>query len=114
MEWIAIISTLLGPLLAKCQQDTSSEDPQAILREAYNPATSRMDEGLVRSAIPATRQAIRKAWRNATPAERKTFPRYSRSEVYEIAEHKLIEAMKADEATLLGVFAEAASMQDEG
>lgn len=113
MEWFVIISSLLGPLLAKCQQATSSEDPQEMLRESYNETTGRMDESIVRSAVPATRQAIRKAWRNATKEERKTFPRYSRSEVYEIAEAKLIEAMNADPATLQAAFETAAAM-DEG
>lgn len=100
MDWMAIIGGLLGPIISKCFQQTSSENPHDVLLAAYNPTTGRIDPDLVNDCIPAVRKAANKAHRQASRSDRKTFPRLSRADLYSIAEAKLIEAAKADGRTV--------------
>jgi hypothetical protein len=113
MDWITIILGLLGPIIAKCFQQTSSENPHDVLRAAYNEATGRMDPDLVNDCIPAARQAANKAHRQASRSDRKRFPKLSRADLYEIAETKLIEAMKADGPTINAVLAAGHALGDD-
>ena len=107
MDWVSIIGTFLFPLLAKCFSGFSSEKPQYYLRCHYDEASGTMDSGLVTDAIPQTRRAIRKAYRSTPRSERGAFPRYSREELYAIAEQKLIEAMNASDEQISAAYAAA-------
>jgi hypothetical protein len=113
MEWFTIISGLLLPMLAKCQSKTSTEDPQHLLRSKVNAETGRLDREVVRSAIPTTRRAVRKAWQQTPRDQRSDFPRYSRTEMYDLAEKTLVEAMNAPSEKVVEVMAAAASLPDE-
>src|SRR6187431_3156607 len=101
MDWLLIIKGFLGPMLAHCWEQISTEDAQAVLRSSYNATTGRMDPDLVQEAIPATRKAVLKARRQASHEDRKLMPRYSRADLYEIAESQLIEAMNASTEQVL-------------
>lgn len=113
MDWITIIGGLVGPIIAKCFSQTSSEDPQQVLKAAFNPATGRMDPDLVNDCIPAVRKAANKAHRQASREDRKKFPRLSRNDLYKIAETELIEAMNAPPEKLLAVFSAAETIGDD-
>ncbi len=113
MDWLSIISGLLGPILAKCFQQTSAENPHDVLRAAYNATTGQMDPDLVNDCIPAVRRAANKAHRQASPRDRKTFPRLSRPDHYKIANAKLIEAMNADGAHVDAVLAAGRALGDD-
>lgn len=113
MEWISIILPLLQPMLLKCFEKTSMEDPQEYLRSNYNASTGKLDRDVVLDAIPATRRAIRKAHRNASRAERKNFVRLSKSELYEITEKSLIESMNAPPEAVAACREVAAGMPDD-
>lgn len=113
MDWITIIGTLVLPLLAKCFQKTSAEDPQAVLRSHYDATTGKMDGDIVRECMPATRKAARKAHRQASRADRKTFPKLSEDQIYSITESRLIAAMNADETTVAGIMASATLIGDD-
>jgi hypothetical protein len=113
MEWVTIIGGLLLPMLAKCWNKTSVEDPQTVLKANYDPSTGKMDSDIVNDAIPATRRAVRKARKNADPSDRREFPRYTRHELYYIAEKNLIDAMNAPPEKVEQVMAAAAALPDE-
>lgn len=114
MNWVALITSLLGPMLAKCFQEQSSEEPQAYLARHYDATASKMDADLVRDAMPATARAVRKAHRQCrTKEDRKSFPRYSRDELYALTEDRLITAMKADPTEVASAYAAAASMTED-
>jgi hypothetical protein len=113
MDWISIIKGILGPIIAKCWEQTSAEDPQVVLRSSYNATTGRMDPDLVYEAVPAVRRAAMQARRQATRKERKEFPRLSNNDLYQIAEEKLIEAMNASPEQVLAVFSAAESLTEE-
>jgi hypothetical protein len=113
MDWMLIISGLLTPLLAKSFNQVSSEEPSDYLKPHYNAATGKMDPEIVRAAMPKTRQAILKARRQASHAERKTMPRFGRDDIYALAESKLIEAMNADSETVAKAYAAATELGDD-
>lgn len=113
MDWINIIGGILGPIVAKCFEKTSSEDAQTVLREAFNPITGRMDPDLVRDCIPATRKAANKAYRLALRSDRKKFPRLSYDDLYAIAEAELIKAMRLHPEKLQAIFAAGAILGDD-
>lgn len=109
----AIIGAIFSALLAKCHQQTSTEDPQKVLRDSFNATTGKMDPDLVRECIPAYRQASRKAFRQGSKEERKAFRRLSTEEIYANVEAKLIADMNATEAEAIAVFAAADAMQGD-
>ena len=115
MEWATIILGLLGPLFAKCpsQSAEAALDPKEYLKSNYNDSTGRMDSSLVRRAMPTTRKAIKKAKKQASEEERKMFPLYSRNEIYEIAEKKMIESMNAPSEQVAAAFASAATLTED-
>ena len=100
-------------MLAKCFNQLSSETPAEYLKPHYDEATGKMDHGIVRDAMPQTRRAIRKAHRQATREERQSLPRFSREDIYNLTEEKLIEAMRATPETVAAVFAAAESIEDD-
>lgn len=112
MEWLPVILSFFQPMLLKCFEKTSSEDPQAVLRSNYNAATGKMDPDIVEDSIPSTRRAAHKARKNASKAERKTFPRYSRQELYDITEKNLIDSMNAPPETVAAVRSAAYALPD--
>jgi hypothetical protein len=115
MEWATIILGLLGPFLAKChsQSEKAAQDPKEYLKENYDESTGKMDESLVRRSMASTRKAIKKAKKGASREERKTFPHYSRDEIYQMTEKKLVEAMNAPPEQVASAFAVAATLTDE-
>lgn len=113
MEWLSLILTFLQPLWSKCHDKTSSEDPQQMLRENYDAQTGRMDPDLVNAAIPKTRRAIHKARANASKEDRKSFPKYTREEIYRIAEQGLIESMNASPERVTAIRKAADLLVDE-
>lgn len=113
MEWFTLIASFLQPLLLKCFEKTSAEDPQQVLREAYDPVTGKMDPEIVNDAIPNTRRAAAKARRSAPRSQRKNFPRLSKAELYDYAERTLIDAMNATPEKVQAVRGVAASMTDD-
>ena len=113
MEWLTIITTFLQPIILKCFEKTSAEDPQEFLRSNYNAATGRMNPEVVEDAIPATRRAVRRAHRSLSREDRKKFPRYTREELYDVAEKSLIDSMNAPQERVAAVRSEAAGLPDE-
>jgi len=95
MEWVTIITTFLQPILLKCFDRHSTEDPQEVLREAYDPATGKMDPAMVWNVVPHTRRAYQKARNSKSKAERQAAPRYSKQDFYEITEKALIDSMNS-------------------
>lgn len=104
MEWVAIISTLVLPMLAKCWGTEGDSDPQEFLKSKYDSESGKMDPATVRRAIPATRKAIAKAKRKASKEDRKNFPKYSKEEVYNMAEQNLVKAMNANKKETAKVY----------
>lgn len=94
-DWFSFISEILLPALAKCHSETSSEDPQEFLQANFDAGTGKFEPSLVRSVIPATRRAVHQAWQKLDRRERKGFPRYSRADLYEMAEQNLHKALMA-------------------
>ena len=112
MEWIPLILNFLQPFLMKCHDRQSTEDPQAVLREAYDPMQGKMDPDLVNDCIPQTRRAFNRARKNASRDERRNAPRYSRAELYDITEKGLIDSMNAPPEHVAQVRAVAATLTD--
>lgn len=108
----ALISGFLLPMLAKCQSQTSSEDPQEFLKSHYDASTGKFDPDVVRDAIPATRRATRKAYRAATREEQRDWPRLDRRGFYELAETNLKEAMEAPPEKVAAVMSSAQTLPD--
>lgn len=113
MEWLTLVLNFFQPLVLKCFEKTSSEDPQLVLREAYDPVNQRMDPSLVNQAIPRARQAANRARTSMSKAERKQFPRLSRSDLYEVAEKGLIDAMNATPEKMGSIRSVASALTDE-
>lgn len=73
-----------------------------------------MDASLVRHSIGATARAVREARRSLkTREEKKAFPRYSREDLFDMTERRLIEAMDATPTELKAAFKAAAQLPDE-
>lgn len=72
-----------------------------------------MDPDIVAAAMPKTRQAILKARRQASHADRKSMPRFSRQDVYDLAEKNLIDAMNASDEQVADVYAAAKLLGDD-
>lgn len=113
MEWIPLILNFLQPLLLKCFDRQSTEDPQSVLRESFNPVTGRMDPDLVNDCIPQTRRAFQRARKSATREQRRNAPRYSREELYDITEKSLIDSMNAPPEHVAQVRSVAATLRDD-
>lgn len=113
MEWLALVERLFGPLLLKCFEKTSAEDPQDFLRSQYNAHTGTMDRDVVQDSIPQMRRALRRARRDADRDERRNFPRLSKSELYDLTEQELIKAMNAPPETVASARAVASGLPDE-
>ncbi len=112
MEWLVIIQSFLQPLLLKCFEKTSTENPQEVLRRNFDPITGHMDSDLVEDAIPAARRAVQRARKSLSREERKNFPKYSRDQLYEIAEKILIDSMNASPEAVTQCRSVAASLRD--
>ena len=112
MEWIPLVLNFLQPLLLKCFEKTSSEDPQEFLRESYNPVTGKMDPDVVRDAMPETRRALRRARREAPASKKSEFPKLDRDGLYDLAEKGLIDAMNADPVKVTTIRAAASAIRD--
>lgn len=109
----ALILALLGPMLAKCLDQVSSETPAEYLKPHFNSATGRMDPDIVREAMPQTRKAALKARRQASKEDRKKMQRLSYDDVYNITEKKLIEALNAPAEVVASVYAAAKELGDD-
>ena len=112
MEWLPIITTILGPLLAKCWGE-QTERPQDFLARHYDSQRQRMEPVIVRRAMPQTRKAIAQAKRQMTRQQRKDMQKLSANDIYAITEQQLVAAMHADDSEVLGVFAVAAALKDD-
>jgi hypothetical protein len=110
VDWIAIIGRYLDIFLLKCLERVSTETPQEYLRAHYDPVSGTMDSALVRDCVPQTLRAIRTARNSARPKDRRDMPRYSRAEVLDMTEARLIEDMNADESEVNAVRAMVAGM----
>jgi len=113
VDWIAIIGRYFDIFLLKCLERVSTESPQEYLRAHYDPVSGTMDSALVRDCVPQTLRAIRTARNSARPKDRRDMPRYSRAEVLEMTEARLIEDMNADEGRVNAVRAMVAGMGDD-
>lgn len=114
MEWLTLITGLLLPLLQRCREKQGATgDPQEYLRSVYDPTTGKFPEEVVQSAIPETRRAIVKAFRQTPKDKKKEFPRYRRSDRYELAEQALIKAMNASPEEAAQVMAAAAELPED-
>ena len=113
MDWAAIIGGIVGALIAQCFSRFSTEDPQEYLRANYDAATGKLDSSVVRDAMNQTRKAIRKAHRQASRQDRKTMPRYSNQDIYDLTEQNLLKAMNAPKSEIVAVFATAASLGED-
>lgn len=112
MEWLTLLLNFFQPLALKCFEKTSSEDPQQVLRENYDPVTGRMDWELVEDAVPVARRAAVRARRSLPREERKNTPRYTRAQLREVAEEGLIKSMNASPEEVAKCRAVAAQMKD--
>ncbi len=114
MDWTILIFSILDPLLARCLDQVSSEDPQEYLRAHYNAESRQMDPSVVGDAMRQTYRAIRKAKQSCdSRTERRNFPRYGRHDVYALTERRLIEAMNASEDEVGAAVLAGRSIQDE-
>jgi len=114
MEWLTLITGLLLPLLQRCREKQGATgDPQEYLRSVYDPTTGKFPEEVVNEAVPQTRKAILKAFRQAPKDQKKTFPRYRRADRYELAEKALIKAMNASPEEAAQVMAAAAELPED-
>jgi hypothetical protein len=114
MEWITLITGLLLPLLQNCRnKQGATEDPQEHLRNNFDESTGKFNPEIVNAAVPQTRRAIKKAFRQTPKDERKHFPRYRRDEVYDIAEKGLLKAMNATAEEAAQVMAAAAELTED-
>ena len=110
MDWFAIISGLLLPLLQRCFGGLSSEDPREYLRAHYDPQTGTFDPGLVADCMPQTYRAIRKARRQCPRKDRPSFPQYSHEQVRLMTITNLKTAMDGDDSLLASVTAAAGQL----
>lgn len=114
MEWLTLITGLLLPLLQRCREKQgATQDPQEYLRSVYNESTGKFPEDVVNEAVPQTRRAIQKAFRQTPKNQRKDFPRYRRADRYELAEKALVKAMNATPDEAAQVMAAAAELPEE-
>ena len=115
MDWISIIGSLLLPIITKCwtTQENSDTDPQEYLRANYDSATGRMSPDVVNAALSSTRKAMYKAKRQASKQDRKNFPRFTKEQIYNIAEKNLIDAMIADDDEVSRIYSEAMQLGDD-
>lgn len=113
MDFTALIISLLQPLLLKCWDKTSTEDPQEFLRSNYDATIGKFDRDVVEDSIPQTRRAVRKARQRLNRDERRQFPKYSKTELYELTEKGLLESMNAPPETVGSVRAMAAGLPDD-
>lgn len=113
MEWISLITGILGPLLLKCLGKTSAEDPRAFLTSHYDASTDSFSGNVVQDALPQTYRAIRMARRRTAPKDRKNFPRYSRDEVVSMTKDHLKKSMNATDDQLTACKAMADQLPDD-
>lgn len=100
MEWITLITGILGPMLLKCMQKTSTEDPRAFLKSHYDATTDSFSGGVVEDALPQTYRATRIARRRTPPKDRKNFPRYSNDDIVKMTKDHLKDSMNATDTQL--------------
>jgi hypothetical protein len=95
MGWEALIISLLQPMLLRCFEQFSSEDPQRYLQDCCD-IYGNLYPDVVHDAMPQTRRAVRRAWlsnREDRPSE--PFPRMTRRELYRLTEQTLLDSMNA-------------------
>ena len=113
MDWSLIIGPILNLLLAKCFKSQGEQgDPQQYLKARYNPSTRSFDDATVNAAMRQTRKAIAHAKRDATKAERKTFPRYTPEQVKTMTVDRLRAAMNAPVPVVRSTMAMAATFHE--
>ena len=78
-----------------------------------NPETGKFPEDVVNDAVPQTRKAILKAFRQTPKDKRHEFPRYRRADRYELAEQALVKAMNATPDEAAQVMAAAAELPED-
>jgi len=108
MGWEALIISLLQPMLLKCFENFSSENPQDYLKDCCD-VYGNLYPDIVHDAMPQTRRAVRRAYLSGgsdRPAGE--FPRYSRQELYRLTEETLRRSMEAtpEELTVIRDVAE--------
>ena len=113
MDWTAIISGFLLPILAKCLGQQSTEEPREYIRAHYDAATGKLDSEIVVDSMRGTRKAIRRAHRKASRQEKKSFQKYSEQEIYDLTESELIKAMNADDDAKSAVMLAASAIEDD-
>jgi hypothetical protein len=114
MDWQIIIGPILNLLLAKCFGQTSSGDPKEYLKSRYNSASKTFDEPLVKSTMQQVRRSIVRAKRSRPKHERRMCPNYTQAEIRDMAVAKLTAAMRAPDAVVMGVMAQASLLDDGG
>lgn len=116
MDWALIIGPLISGLLAKifsqCDESVSSQDPVEYLVANYDRSTGEFSRPVMQAAIRQTRKAINHAKKNASRQDRKSFPKYSRDNISDIAYDKLYEAMTASATEVRAAFTMAAMLSD--
>jgi hypothetical protein len=95
MGWEALIISLLQPMLLKCLENFSAEEPQDYLKGCCD-VYGNLYPDVVQDAMPQTRRAVRRAWlSNKEDRPTEPFPRLSRHELYRLTEQTLLNAMNA-------------------
>lgn len=113
MSWDLIIIPIVQVLLAKCfQQINPQQTPQQYLRSKYDSDTHTFDSKVLRDATRQVRRAALKAKKQASKAERKTFPKYSQLDYQNMAYEQLVKAMKAEPHVIASVMSIARAFPD--
>lgn len=100
MEWVTLVLSFVQPLLLKCFDQVSSEDPQEFLKRNYDPVNGCFYPDVVEDAMPNTLRGVVRARRSLKKSERDQVPRYSRSDLYQLTEQALLDAMNATPAAV--------------
>ena len=95
MGWEALIISLLQPMLLRCLENFSSEEPQDYLHGCCD-VYGNLYPDVVQDAMPQTRRAVRRAWlSNKEDRPAGPFPKMSRHELYRLTEQTLLDSMNA-------------------
>lgn len=112
MEWLTLVLSFVQPLLLKCFEQNFSEDPQAFLKQNYDPVNGMFYPDVVHDSIPAVRRGVIRARRSLRKAERAKAPQYSKADLYQLTEQALTDAMNATPEKVGAVRATAEALED--
>lgn len=102
---ITLISDLALKVWAQCHAQTSSEDPQDILKAHYNAASGTFDPDFIDELVPGVRRARNQAWRQCNRKDRQSFERLDRNSLRALAESEALKAMNLPQAEAAAIMA---------